>query len=309
MNQEQPGGKGGAVTHRFIVYQYGKVGSTSVTAALNRLAGCEAHQTHFLGESAFSGTLKRLMNPDTPDYFFEHSAGQLLENLRLYRHFARREIDSTPLTVISLAREPFDWFRSALVQDAQEHLVSLRTLLDNRGIACGGDEDAMTAGLELLFGLLLDAITHFGSLDAMCRGRRYQELEQALEHAGSDDFRAIMFFVNIFMRPHLWYHTHFMDVLEFGLGDMSPMDCGGLRRKEGWGNTYVLNYESMATELPAVVSELGFSSCPQLTHENATDDKPHSEVVSAAFGSDAAQALRRVCHSEDTRYLGYVPDS
>ena len=78
--------------HRFIVYQYGKVGSTSVVNALNQLPESEAFQSHFLGESAFSETLKRLQDPAASDYVFEHSAGQLIENLRIYRHYLRRGI-------------------------------------------------------------------------------------------------------------------------------------------------------------------------------------------------------------------------
>jgi hypothetical protein len=42
--------------HRFIIYQYGKVGSTSLVEALNKLPDTEAYQSHFLGEAAFSAT-------------------------------------------------------------------------------------------------------------------------------------------------------------------------------------------------------------------------------------------------------------
>ena len=99
--------------HRFIVYQYGKVGSTSVVNALDQLPETEAFQSHFLGEAAFSEPFNRLQDPAVSDYVFEHSAGQLIENLRIYRHYLRRGTSDNRLTIISLAREPFDWFRSS----------------------------------------------------------------------------------------------------------------------------------------------------------------------------------------------------
>lgn len=55
---------------RFFTYQYGKVGSTSLVEALNKLPDAEAYQSLFLGEAASSDTLTRLMNPEVPDYFF-----------------------------------------------------------------------------------------------------------------------------------------------------------------------------------------------------------------------------------------------
>ncbi len=48
--------------HRFIVYQYGKVGSTSLMNALNTMPDTQAFQSHFLGKDAFTQTLTRLQD-------------------------------------------------------------------------------------------------------------------------------------------------------------------------------------------------------------------------------------------------------
>ena len=114
-----------AGAHRFIIYQYGKVGSTSLSAALDQLPGAQASATHFLGEKAFREVFDRLLDPRTPQYFFEHESGQLFRNLRIHRQFLRRDTDPGALTVVSLAREPFDWFRSAFAQDIRQHLEML----------------------------------------------------------------------------------------------------------------------------------------------------------------------------------------
>lgn len=307
MNLESnTGGADHVLKHRFIVYQYGKVGSTSITSALNQLKGCEAHQTHFMGEKSFAGILRMLMDPMKSEYFFDHSSGQLIENLRLYRSFVRREIDPSPLTVVSIAREPFDWFRSALVQDALDLVGYFKKLLDNRSIAHEDDSEVLGKGLELVFTLLSQGILHFGTLDQMCRGKRYVELPKGVDHKGEEDFTAFMFIVNIFMRPYLWYHTQFSDLLGFGVTEMEPFSGGGLKRSESWGNTYVLNYESVQESMNAVMADLGFDGELKLARKNETQKKPFSNVILDAFASEEALRLRRLCHSEDTRLLGYT---
>lgn len=291
--------------HRFIVYQYGKVGSTSIIEALNRRRGIEAYQSHFLGEAAFSDTLRRLMNPDVSDYFFDHSAGQLLENLRIYRHYLRREIGDDALTVITLAREPFDWFRSGISQDIQQHLISLKLMLDKRHIPYDNASEAVTAGLKLLFQRLLQAIQHFGSLDQMCNGKRYAELRKALTHSDQEDFQSFMFFVNIFLRPHLWFRTHFSPALGVSLSDMSTLACGAYKNTQDWGNIYLLKYEQLEESFPEVMIDLGYESKFKLPRRNVGRNKPFADELESIFKSGGAAQLKALCHSQDTRLLGY----
>jgi len=293
--------------HRFIVYQYGKVGSTSVTAALNRLPGVEAHQCHFLGVDAFAGTVKRLTNPELSDYFFEHGAGQLIENLRIFRYFQRREIDPGPVTMLTMAREPFDWFRSAMSQDIAEHLVSLRRMLQVRGLPCGEDSEVVGTGIAFLLERLLCAVQHFGSLDAMCEGARYPELRRNMEHADAEDFRAFMFFVNIFTRPHLWFQTHFLPVTGVELAQLSPVAEGVDGLSESWGGIYLIRYESLQTGFQAVLDDVGIDRKARLPRKNRGDSKRFAAELEAAFSSEVAMSLGAACHSRDTRALGYVP--
>ena len=135
-------------TRRFIVYQYGKVGSTSLVAALNRLENVEAFQSHFLGQDAFFDTIKRLLTAGLDDYFFENSLGQLVANIKVYRHFINKYhgVSEERLTVLTACREPFDRFRSAVTQDIQGHLTSLRAMLDKRGIVHEQDHETIGRG-------------------------------------------------------------------------------------------------------------------------------------------------------------------
>lgn len=292
-------------TQRIIVYQYGKVGSTSITAALNRLRGVEAHQCHFLGEEAFADTLRRLVNPELSDYFFDHGTGQLMHNLRIYRYFQRREIDPDPVTVLTLAREPFDWFRSAIAQDIGEHLAALRRMLEVRDISPASEREVVSEGVPLLLGRLLEAVEHFGSVDAMCEGARYPELRSGLEHADLTDFRALMFFVNTFLRPHLWYQTHFAPAIGVSLSALQPMAAGALCARQDWGGVYLVRYESLAAGFQAVLEDIGLQAGARLPRRNLGARKPLAAELAAAFSTRAAARLQAVCHSRDTRALGY----
>ncbi|MAT93058.1 MAG: hypothetical protein CME59_10700 [Halioglobus sp.] len=292
-------------THRIIVYQYGKVGSTSITAALNGLRGVEAHQCHFLGEQAFADTLRRLVNPELSDYFFEHGSGQLLQNLRVYRYFQRREIDADPVTVLTLAREPFDWFRSAIAQDIGEHLAALRRMLEVRDAAPASEAEVVTEGVPLLLGRLLEAVQHFGSVDAMCEGARYPELRSGLDHADLADFRAFMFFVNTFLRPHLWYQSHFEPAIGVSLSALQPLASGALCARQAWGGVYLVRYESLQQGFRAMLEDIGLPADAKLPQRNLGAHKPLAAELAAAFRSQAAARLEAVCHSRDTRALGY----
>ena len=290
--------------HRFIVYQYGKVGSTSIVDALYSLPDCMDFQSLFLGDAAFQASLQRLMDPGVPDYFFEHSAGQLIKNLRIYRHFLLRGQGRDKLTVITLAREPFDWFRSSISQDINQHIESLKTMLQKQGMTWRGDEEALQAGMGLVFERLLMAIRHFGSVDETCAAKRFV-LRDVIPVADNADFQSFMFFLNIFLRPHLWFRTHFREVMQIDIRDMEPLPGGLFRSRQDWGNTYLLRYEELANAFPLMLDDLGYGSAVKLPRENESRKKPFSKQLGHMFATGPALELKALCTSEDTRFLGY----
>lgn len=115
-----------------------------------------------------------------------------------------------------------------------------------------------------------------------------------------------MFFVNMFMRPHLWFQTHFEPVLGFGLKDLAPMGSGAYKKAEQWGNIYLLKYEQLADSLPAVMNDLGYDGRDKLPRRNIGRTKRFATELEDAFNTEAADQLRTLCHSEDTRLLGYT---
>ncbi len=290
--------------HRFIVYQYGKVGSTSLVNALNTLPDSEAFQSHFMGKDAFNATLARLQDPMVPEYFFEHSAGQLIENLRIYRHFARRDICADKLTIISVAREPFDWFRSCIGQDITQHITTFRTTLQQNKIEFTDDANVLKQGMKLLFTRLLQSVEHFGSVDALCRGKRYT-LHKHLNISIPADFKNFMFFLNIFLRPHTWFDSHLGKEMNCNVRAMEPISSAVRCNHFDWGNIYLLFYESLNDGFTQVLGDLNYEKNVTLPYSNHSKGKPFSQELTAAFVQPEALQLKAISHSEDTRFLGY----
>lgn len=292
--------------HRFIVFQYGKVASTTLVSALGQLEGVEAHQAHFLGPKSFNEMLTRLVTPGIGSYFFEHSLGQLSENIRIYRHLIEPMAEGERLTVISLSREPFDWFRSAITQDIEGHLQSLSAMLGRRGARTSTPEAILGSGLELVFSLINEAIGVFGSLDALCEGQRYRRLRSEMRWQSDADFQQFMFFLNIFLRPHVWFDSHLDSAFGLKLEDLGRAPWGGLYRDCDWGRLYLLRFEALAEDMAAVMREQGFDAPLDLSPENTSAEKPFRTEINAAFATEAARRLAAGCRSRTTELLGYA---
>ena len=68
----------------FVVYQYGKVASTSIVKSLNKINDVKAVQTHFLGMCEFIEVLDLVLDPYESEYFTYHRQGQLVRRHRYY---------------------------------------------------------------------------------------------------------------------------------------------------------------------------------------------------------------------------------
>jgi len=290
--------------HRFIVYQYGKVASTSLVKGLNKLPQTEAFQSHFLGKKAFSEILDRLQDPSLSDYFFKHSSGQLMENLAIYRHYLRRETSEDKLTMISMAREPFDWFRSCITQDMEQNLAALKTQLDKQNLNFSSDAEAVERGMNLVFSRISYAIQHLGSVDQVATKKRFL-LREHWNIADQVEFKAFMHFLHMFLRPHTWFQTHFREALETDIRDLTPMDHGVFSFRQDWGNIYLMRYEDLTEGFPVLLKDLGFTQNIPLSRKNVSGEKLHYVEMKAAFSTPEARELKALCQSEDTRFMGY----
>lgn len=290
--------------HRFIVYQYGKVGSTAVVNTLEKMQSVEAFQVHFFGPEAFRSILNRLTDPDLSDYFFEHSSGQLMHNLRVYRHFLRAEKNDEAVTILSMFREPFDWFRSCITQEIEEHLGTFRLSLDKQGIDYESDEEAIVKGCEHLFSRILRAIEVSGGIDSLKVPVRHQ-LDKSMDFTDKQDFDQFLFLLSRFLTPHVWFKAQFLKTLDTPLEDLRPLSDNLYRAEKDWGNIYLMRYENLKTAFDQTLRDLGYENPPALVYSNVSAHKPFHEAVNRAFRLPVARELDDASKSEFRTFFGY----
>lgn len=265
----------------------------------------DAHQCHFFGEDAFRATITRLCNSDTNDYFFEHSLGQLNENLKAYRlyHQKGRARDDRCI-VLTVAREPFDWFRSSFVQEIEGHIPALSLSLRDRNVSTMSQAEIVTEGIALLIDRIHGALsTVDGGIDALFPAKR-RELDQHLAFTDTEDFEAFLFILGRFLQPHLWFKTQFCHELGVDIAEMSDAGRGLFKAHSASGDVYLARYEELEDAFENLLA-LEHLPSQRLIKVNEGHRKKLSSEITAAFKTSPALELKARSHSELTRLLGY----
>ena len=287
-----------------IVYQYGKVASTSLVSALNELEEVRAYQCHFLGYEAFQSIVQRLCNPKLDDYFFEHSLGQLAHNIQAYRYYLRRnEPNSDPCTILSIAREPFDWFRSSLIQEIEGHLPYLKLSVELNNLDCKNDADVVLRGVTLFMERLDLTLNAAPTLDQLTVQVR-RGLRDSIHFANDDDFEGYLFLLGRFLMPHFWFKTQFPTAMGISLNDMESIGEGLFGSSTSKGPVYLMKFEQMndAFSLLLKLEDLGEV---KLTRENESQSKPFAEEIRRVLLSNLGESIRKRAVSETSMLLGY----
>lgn len=293
------------MTLNVIVYQYGKVASTSVVATLNKLRNVTAHQCHFFGEAAFRSTVTRLCDPGTNDYFFNHSLGQLTQNLKAYRLYHARSASANARSVVlTVAREPFDWFRSSLIQEMDGHIWDLALSLSDRQGATDSRERIVREGLALLIERIHGALDSVdGDIDALTLPKR-RELDQVLPFVNAQDFEAFLFLLSRFLTPHWWFRTQFHREFEIKIAEMEDLGDGLRVSQASRGAVYLARYEELETAFAKFLAVEGLSP-KRLVRKNRGDKKQLSSLINESFETERALELKARSRSEVTQLLGY----
>jgi hypothetical protein len=292
-----------------LVYQMGKVASSSLCAALNN-AGVPAAQTHFLGEAALTAILRRLLNPGLNEHFAYHLQGQLDANIGLTRQLlrVRRAVErgdpaQPKAKVISLAREPLDWYRAELVQNFAGHIPALRTFCGRAADDDGDDLGCIFQAHRALLATLADL-----PLPPLEQPQRvHKALHEALDRAGQS---ALLTQARNFLQPILWFQRLFrepigVDVFRDAAAWLGP----GAQRFQGrFCDVLVVRYESLPEALPALSDFTGVTDLA-LPRTNLSDAKQHFAVVQRALDqvrlpASFAQTLYRSAYCETFGY-GY----
>lgn len=290
-----------------VVYQMGKVASTSIVATLNEVEGIEAAQAHFLGEKALSAIVPQITSPETPDYFFEHSLGQFIENVRITRRMNLTRAGGVPgkrLLVISLSRDPVEWIRSSVVQDIRGYLPILKSLCDSAQLTYATDAEAATAGLRYLIEKSCDLLSAFGGVDGFLESQLgySRRFAATIFENNPDNARLFM----MFLRPANWFESHFQPALSIGLDEMA---CDDLvwHAEEDHACFAVVRYEDMSEALPRWLKSMGLCDIGELRRENVSAEKSYAAEVASVFRSDVGDRLKVLFNeTRYSRFFGYA---
>jgi len=288
-----------------IVYQFGKVASTSVVESLRRLPDVRPHQSHFLGEDALRTKLRQLLDYALHPQFLEHGEGQLLRNIRLTRllnaHKARAA--EGRLAIVTIVRDPLDWFRSQLVQEFPGYELGLREVV---GAKDNADELDIRSAVSALREVIVEALAFGGGLlNPRFRETLYRDYMPLLEDAKGR--LATIYFEHIaaFLRPFFWFHDAVCPLLCLDLQDIQLDETRFFSRHFGWSDYYVFRYEEISQGFDRLLKELGLSPT-ELVRENLSEAKPTSREIQLAFSpwfSDPV--LKGLLKSDYTVAFGY----
>lgn len=289
-----------ASTHFVIVYQFGKVASTSVVATLNQIEGFEAVQSHFMGRSSLAAAVDRMVTPDVSDYFFEHQLGQFVENVRLTRRFlALRTGQADPrLVVMSMSREPLEWFRSSIVQDIEGHLPRMKHFLNSVGATYSDDAAAVQLAMTRMMSLFARILENHGGIDAVSRALP-QDSRAIFAGTPLENDEITKQFFFLMMRPFNWFEKHFENTIGIRLSDMK-MESGVLVRNDPNADYFVFRYEDIKSALPLCLRKLGVAELPELQKKNVSKTKYMAVETGISLHSPAARRLR--LHFRESSY-------
>ena len=292
-----------------IVYQFGKVASTSIVKSLNNCPGVEAHQSHFLGEDALKRMVSSATDTNTNPYFHKHIVGQFMTNLELTYNMNRAMKDAKrKLVVLNLTRDPIDWLRSCIQQDVEGYFDDIVAHARTRGIDAEGDEALFTSGLTDILRENVELIEAKGGIQETLNeftSLRGQAFFKDTEVVPGSIVAKIWFLV---VRPLIWFEDHFEKCFSISFGDFSKSE-NHWEHINNQASFVILRYEDIASDLVKAMASVGIEMTEPLAKENLSRNKPHSSSILSAFNSTPAELLRN--HIKKSHYCvryGYTQD-
>lgn len=290
-----------------IVYQFGKVASTSLVRTLGQQQSLDVHQCHFLGESALQRIVPIAVGRSTSPYFHEHLSGQLNANVALTYKMNRvlSGEGAENLKVISLAREPLDWFRSSILQDISGYRAEICAFAKTHELTGADDSDGVSAGLVGILDKICEMLERLGGTRETVASYHRLGGQGMLNQSGEEVEPIVRRLFLLALRPLTWFQEHFRPCFEIGL------DAFG--RKSGFWAAHghradfiILRYENLTETLPAALADIGLDAGIPLTRDNVSRTKPFAKDVATAFDTSAGDKLRgRLLMSDYATFFGY----
>lgn len=292
-----------------VVYQFGKVASTSVVNAINSAPGFHAIQSHLLGADCLAKVVPYICDPNTSDYAAQVEYDQLSDAFKTTRMLNQMRDGTGPrkrLVLVTLVREPLSWFRSAILQDLPRYMVLFRGIARHLGLGDPEtDAEALSACLRAALRWLsevsedVDDIAHVQWNDNPLRSAVERVVPGDLHH----EFLSLFF---VMVRPLRWFDTHYTSATGIVLSEFQPYRRGMWKRDPDWVHAYLIRYEDLRDGYLTLRDDLGLPAEAVLPRDNVSATKPNSELFARAFASSDAEGLRRTLAGCDyARFFGY----
>lgn len=274
-----------------VVYQMGKVASTSLVATLNKGSDITAVQSHFLGVDALRDILPSMVSSSLGDYFYAHQFGQFKNNVEVTRRI-NMILDGQSeerLLILSLARDPLDWFRSSLVQDMQAYAPQLIEYAGQNGLVGESDDETVCAALSDCIQYFVDILEHRGGIDAHFEKRR-EGFGHVFTGTPLENSPPLQRIFHMMLRPYNWFEEHFERAMKLKVSAFNQ--SGGVYTySSDRGDYVILRYEDIQSSFIPAMDSIGLSVPLELATENTSVEKPFSTAARRAFSSEAAPAL------------------
>jgi hypothetical protein len=196
------------------VFQMGKVASTAITSALLKRR-IECYQPHFLSRSSFEQLFALFEDVNMTEWTVDHLSGQIAENLRLYNKLVKFQNGWTEpwqrLKIITLTRNPLDWYFSNLAQNFGEYRQDVALFIaEVRNVQINSQDDRQVLDhLEDFINCLLEFasrhLTSFCPAEHARMGKLIQDNTFSESPGNSLLFKHSL----ILLRPFNWFDVHF----------------------------------------------------------------------------------------------------
>ncbi|HEY2353710.1 MAG TPA: hypothetical protein VGH79_02260 [Gaiellaceae bacterium] len=294
--------------HFVVVYQLGKVASTALVSSLSEIPGVVAVQSHFLGMESFSGIIRLIVDGVFSDYSADHNLGQLNQNVAIERTITAVRSGKHPevaATILSLSREPLDWFRSAVVQDIDGYRAGLREIAGSPADA--SDDEAIVQAIPAVCEEIASLYEESDGVDGFL-ARDFAERNAWLRQRVGTRHAVLSELFLLFLRPHSWFDQHFAKYLGVGVPELPTIAPQVYRGDLGsWARTYVIRYEDIGSSIPIVLDDIGIAETFQLTHENVSGEKNLASAVREGLSAGPLDRLRALSNASSyARQFGYA---
>lgn len=270
------------------VFQMGKIASTAIKNALLRRR-IECYQPHFLRKSSFEQLIRRFEEVNLTDWTAENLSGQIAENLMLYNKLIKFQNHVSgkhqELKIITLTREPLDWYFSNFAQNFEEYKQDVTSFVAAKNNIRAGiqDEEKIFLYLDEFFDCLLEfASSHMTSfLPDECA--RLSKIIQDPEISGIPGNRELLKHCMILLRPFNWLYKYFDPV--FNTRIIKPAlsnECSSVQVKLDYCEILALRYEDLFIDAIGALEDF-IPECEPLTlkKENRMSRKNKGKEVGA----------------------------